>query len=244
MEPALQDQAESAPAPLFGTFGVRMSAFAFDGTIVACAFAMTIVLVIITNTASSGRIAVALFIAEFVLYEPVMVAFFGGTLGHRKYNLRVVDDTTGGNPGFGRSALRFILKTVLGIASFASMFLTRRHQAVHDRLTRTTVQVRDLSRIEATAFTLERAPNEPVVQTSVVRRVFVVAVYLGFLYVGLSIAAYLVVSDQCLNSQGCTGLENVVFAAMGIAWLAASIWSVAAGWQGKLPGARARARVD
>jgi hypothetical protein len=80
-----------------------------------------------------------------VLYEPLLVAWRGGTIGHFATNLRVVGPA-GGNPSFARAFARYVVKTALGLPSFISMTLTRRHQAVHDVLTRTTVQIRDSSR--------------------------------------------------------------------------------------------------
>lgn len=45
----------------------------------------------------------------------------------------------------GIAFARYIIKVVLGLPSFISMAFTSRHQAVHDVLTRTTVQIRDLT---------------------------------------------------------------------------------------------------
>lgn len=80
------------------------------------------------------------------LYEPVMIARRGSTLGHQAFNLKVVDDRTGGNPGFAKALVRLPLKSLLGVFSFLSMSFSRRHQALHDMITSTTVQIRDPSR--------------------------------------------------------------------------------------------------
>ena len=84
--------------------------------------------------------------ATLLLYEPVMVAWVGGTLGHWALNLRVVDNRTEGNPGLVKAVGRWLLKGLLGVFTFLSMSLTRRHQALHDLLTATTVQIRDPSK--------------------------------------------------------------------------------------------------
>ena len=78
-----------------------------------------------------------------VLYEPILVSRMGGTLGHYFTNLRVVDDRSGGNIGFARACARVVIKGVLGLYSFVILAATRRNQAVHDLLTRSTVQIRD-----------------------------------------------------------------------------------------------------
>ena len=80
------------------------------------------------------------------LYEPVMIAWRGSTLGHLAFNLKVVDDHTGGNPSFAKALGRLPLKSLLGVFTFVSMSFSRRHQAFHDMITGTTVQVRDPGR--------------------------------------------------------------------------------------------------
>lgn len=79
-----------------------------------------------------------------LLYEPLLVAFRGATVGHSRMNLCVVGPS-GGHPNLGIAFARYIIKVVLGLPSFISMAFTSRHQAVHDVLTRTTVQIRDLT---------------------------------------------------------------------------------------------------
>jgi uncharacterized RDD family membrane protein YckC len=92
----------------------------------------------------SGRVLVVLVYA-LILYEPIMVWGYSATIGHRVTNLRVIDEGSGGNPGLLKSLARFAIKTLLGLVSFLTMALTRRYQAVHDLLTHTTVQIRDLA---------------------------------------------------------------------------------------------------
>jgi hypothetical protein len=76
-------------------------------------------------------------------------------------NLRVVDDNTGGNPGLMKALGRFLIKGLLGVASFVSMSLARRHQALHDMMTRSTVQVRDPSKAAPHHYVLDREPPPP-----------------------------------------------------------------------------------
>jgi hypothetical protein len=69
----------------------------------------------------------------------------GGTIGHYLCNVWVVDDR-GGNVSFIKAFGRMIIKSLLGWYSFLAMVMTSRHQAVHDLLTRSTVQMRDLTK--------------------------------------------------------------------------------------------------
>jgi hypothetical protein len=56
--------------------------------------------------------------------------------------------------------------------------MTSRHQAVHDLLTRSTVQMRDLTKAQPYHFRGRRDPLTPQGMPSPIRRVAVIAVYL------------------------------------------------------------------
>ena len=105
-------------------------------------------LVIVLGTAAAsiapiGGVFLILWVGFVLLYEPVSVSRFGGTLGHRFNNLCVVSDQTGGNVSFGAAVVRFLIKVIFGWLSFTLILLTRRRQALHDLWTLSTVQIRD-----------------------------------------------------------------------------------------------------
>src|SRR5215475_435821 len=60
-------------------------------------------------------------VAVLLLYEPLLVSLIGSTVGHYTYNMRVVDDRTGGNVSFLKAVARVVIKDVLGLYSFISM---------------------------------------------------------------------------------------------------------------------------
>jgi uncharacterized RDD family membrane protein YckC len=92
-----------------------------------------------------------------VLYEPVLVWRRGGTVGHSRLNLRVVDDRTGGNLSLPKALVRYSLKSVLALPSFLSMTMSARHQAVHDLLTGSSVRVRDAAVAHTEDFVIGNA---------------------------------------------------------------------------------------
>ena len=96
--------------------------------------------------------------ATWLFYEPLLVSLTGGTIGHYLCNMRVVDDDRG-NIGFVKAVARMIIKSLLGWYSFLAMAMTSRHQAVHDLLTRSTVQMRDLAKAEPYHFRSRRDPR-------------------------------------------------------------------------------------
>lgn len=81
-----------------------------------------------------GHALAGAFVVTLVFYEPIQVALFGRTLGHRYRGIRVVDAETGGRIGFPRAFVRMVIKSLLGLWSFLAM-LGARKQAVHDHLT-------------------------------------------------------------------------------------------------------------
>ena len=80
------------------------------------------------------------------------MALTGSTVGHYLCNLRVVDNKTGGNINFFKAVLRTLLKAVLGWLSFVTMATTRRHQAIHDLATNSTVQIRNAAQASRTSL--------------------------------------------------------------------------------------------
>lgn len=73
------------------------------------------------------------FISIFVLYEPLLVSFFGSSLGHMFCDLRVQkDDDAGKNISIPVAIIRFLLKTALGWISLLSISGDSKKRAIHD----------------------------------------------------------------------------------------------------------------
>lgn len=177
-----------------------------------------------------------------VLYEPVLVSRTGGTLGHHFTNLRVVDDR-GGNVSFLKACARLVVKGVLSWYSFVIMAATRRNQAVHDLLTRSTVQIRDPAKASPGQYVVERREVDEARMPSRRRRVLVTAVYLV-----VGIVAYLIalgvlldlglLSEACLDRDYCSTGDRAVRIAAGVVPLLMIALVITAGWKGRLFGAR------
>lgn len=97
--------------------------------------------------------------ATWLFYEPLLVSLTGGTIGHYLCNMRVVDDDRG-NIGFVKAVARMIIKSLLGWYSFLAMAMTSRHQAVHDLLTRSTVQMEGPRQSGALSFQKSPGPSD------------------------------------------------------------------------------------
>ena len=225
----------------YATFTRRLRALVVDLAVLVGGLAVIVLASELTrDVAGSGRVLAAALWAMALLYEPLMVWRVGGTVGHLATNLRVVDDATGRNPGLLRAAARFWIKAALGLYSFVTMAFTRRHQAVHDSLTRTTVQIRDLTKAQPDDYLAERPAVESAAMPSPARRLLVIVGYQLVLFLALSIASTVLVSDACIQADRCTPGEDAVAITIVGLWIVASVACLIAGWRGRLWGGRVR----
>ncbi len=125
----------------YARFSRRLKAILIDWIIALFVVFGAVFVAISLRSDTVSRMLGFLVVAVLVLYEPILVSFTGGTLGHTFANLRVVDENHGGNVSFAKALARLALKSLLGWYSFLVMAATRRNQAVHDLLTRSTVQI-------------------------------------------------------------------------------------------------------
>ena len=229
---------------VYATFTVRMRALVTDVMVQTAGIIATFVMVaVLEDVPGIGRLAAIALIAIALLYEPLQVGLRGATVGHRRANLRVVSDTTGGNPSVAAAYLRFVLKAILGLPSFTMMLFTRRHQAWHDVLTHTTVQVTDVSRAREFDIALEREPDEGTeIMPPLAKRVFMTIMFMLVGFVIIVIAEVLLVSEPCLASRQCSELEQLTMTVIGILMFASFIVVATLGWLGRLPGARRKLR--
>jgi uncharacterized RDD family membrane protein YckC len=245
---AVQDSAEgSAGQPAYARFMPRLRALYIDA-IIMMVVAFGILFVAVTLRSDNvARVLGFTIVVSWLLYEPLLVSFAGGTIGHRRTNLRVVDDRTQGNVGLLKSFARTVIKAALGWVSFVTMLTTRRSQAMHDLLTRSTVQVRDLSLAGPRLYVHERPDFAPAVMPSRMRRVLVIGAYVVAALVLLVVLELFLlqssfVSDRCISTDRCTFREKMMSGMPVVVWLAVCVLSVGLGWRGRLFGCRA-ARV-
>jgi hypothetical protein len=212
-----------------------------DTAVTAVVFiALMIVASLADNVPHTGGVFVTLIVGWLFLYEPIQVWLFGATIGHRGANIRVVSDKTGGPPSFLVSFARFFVKSFLGFPSFVSMAFTRRHQSVHDYVTRTTVQLRDLSIASDDDYLLERVPDTVTIAipATTSRRITVTLLYIVVAYLLSSLAGVGLVSDQCLSQSECSSADAANSRLVTYLLLAAIVAIAVQGWRGRLWGAR------
>lgn len=238
--------APASPDAAYARLNSRVNALLVDTAIIAVVF---IVLIIVAGATEdipgSGRILLVLIFAWLLLYEPVQVWRYGGTIGHRRANLRVVADSTGGAPTFPVSFARFLVKSFLGFPSFISMAFTRRHQAMHDLLTGTTVQLRDLSIAASTDYLRERVPETVAIEVpaSGPRRTMVTLVYIAGAYVASGVLSGGLVSEACRSKGDCSTVDSANSRLVTYIFLAGALAIAILGLRGRLWGTRARVEM-
>lgn len=138
----------------YANFPPRLNALTIDSLVLIVVSALVLTVAAFLQQMTTAR--VCLFIAWWLilfLYEPFLVWQFGGTVGHRLMNLQVVDNRTLTGLSAFKALTRYVVKLLLGIFSFLSMSLTRRHQAVHDLVTNSSVRIRDPNRAQPHQYT-------------------------------------------------------------------------------------------
>jgi hypothetical protein len=204
-------------------------AFVIDWIIIMLLLISALFAAVSANSDRIGRILGFTFVGIFLLYEPLLVSFTGSTVGHYLTNLRVVDDRTRGNVGLPKAAARLVIKTLFGIYSFITMAATSRHQAVHDVMTRSTVQIRDCSKASSHHYVAERTELLSPGMPSRLRRVVVISAYVLAFFILAAIASHFlavagIIPDACMLAARCSQ----------------SAYLAVQGWRGRLYGCRAR----
>jgi RDD family protein len=228
--------------PRYGRFLRRVQAAFIDAIVIMLAIVGAVFIAVTLNSDHLARTLGFSIAIGWLLYEPLLVALTGSTVGHYLCNLRVVDNKTGGNINFFKAVARTVLKAVLGWLSFVTMATTRRHQAIHDLAIKSTVQIRNLAQASPHHYRAEQTELTSAAMPSRGRRLAVIALYLiavGLIFVfGTEYAANLLLSPACVSDERCTKGEEAVLGGFALTWLAASAVFIVLGWRGKLIGAR------
>ncbi len=182
-------------------------------------------------------------IIPFIILEPGLVAFSGGTPGHHIMGLRIRDASRDENIGMVRATARAVIRTLLGWLSFIFILVTHKHQALHDNFTSTVVVLRHPETHPAhEKFAARSEDHAQFLYPSKSRRILVIFLYVsvGFIVVGALGAVLL--SQECVDANRCSPLENIVSNAAGIIWILCGGAVIVLGWRGLLYGCRRSAR--
>lgn len=171
-------------------------------------------------------------------YEPILVWYAGGTVGHRLTNLCVISQRTRSNPSLLQAAVRALVKFTLGWFSSLIMIITRRHRSIHDVLTRSDVVLRDPSIAKISEYRSEEDLALEAQLPSRTRRIALALVYGGFGCLVSIIAFGASASIACVTIKRCSAFERVESLVLVILSLACGIWFIVLAWRGRLWGSR------
>jgi uncharacterized RDD family membrane protein YckC len=234
--------APAVPAPRYARFSRRLRAMLIDWILALIVLYGALLLATAASNDNFSRGLGILVVVALLLYEPILVSRMGSTLGHYFTNLRVVDDRDGGNIGFARACARSLIKGVLGLYSFVVLAATRRNQALHDLLTRSTVQIRDPAKASPGQYIAERTEFAAAGMPSPLRRIAVTCFYLlliVIIYVCIiGTVASGAISDACIDRNFCSGGERILSLMFGASLLGLCAICIVLGWRGRLFGAR------
>src|SRR4051794_36225275 len=165
---------QSPGAPQYARFVRRFRGIVIDWVVMMLILFGALFIASIVEVDHIARVLGVVVVLTLLLYEPILVSTTGSTIGHYMANLRVVDERNHGNVSFLKAVARLLIKSVLGWYSFIIMAATRRNQALHDKLTASTVQIRNRAKALPWHYITERtelsSPNMP----SRTRRVVVI----------------------------------------------------------------------
>jgi uncharacterized RDD family membrane protein YckC len=237
--------AEVTGGPLYATFARRVRALLIDGVVLLSLLLAVIFVAAAVHFGQTGRMMLfATVIGVTIFYEPILVSFQGRTIGQRLCNLHVVAPTADGRLPLWKAFLRWMLKALTGLASFATMGATRRNQALHDLPFGTTVEIAEPAKAREYEFIQERQLATVGTLPSRWRRAAVILAYLALLFMVLIFALPVVATPECLDFRWCGSGERLLVQGTATAWLAASIAVCIFGWQGRLRGARRQVRIE
>ena len=240
-ESPVSDTATAVVPRRYATFSRRFRALLTDGVLIVLGIVLTIIAADATGRIpGSGVVAWFVMFSLFFLYEPLLVWRRGATIGHSMNHLAVVADGTGRPPGFVRAFARYFIKLLLGLPSFVTMLLSRRHQAVHDLLTRTTVQLAADTDPDVVDFYVEREDEPGTLLPSRLRRTVVALGYLILLFVIYGMVVLAIDPTRCGRQGNCSGGMQAMLDVIALLWLVASLASIVAVWKGRMVGARRR----
>jgi uncharacterized RDD family membrane protein YckC len=237
------------PAPKYARFSRRLRAMLIDLIITSIVMFGAVLLAVSVGNDNLSRTLGILAVAVLMLYEPILVSRMGGTLGHYFANLRVVDANSGANIGIARACVRVVIKAVLGLYSFVILAATRRNQAVHDLLTRSTVQIRDPTKALPGQYIAERTELAAASLPSRSRRIAVTCAYLlptmiVYLFFVGNFVAPGAISYACLERNFCSSGERMFSLVIGVGLLGLCAVCITLGWRGRLVGARGALAED
>lgn len=111
---------------------VRVKAMVIDGIVLLVFMVATSSVFSLFNDVHDV-VRVNAFVFIFLLYDPLLTSFWGGTIGHRFAGIRVRKERDEqSNIQFPQAVLRYIIKALIGWISLLTVGGNKKGKAIHD----------------------------------------------------------------------------------------------------------------
>lgn len=219
---------------------LRVKAAMLDSIIIAVLIFSLAYLSIVIGI-SNPALKVLFIVIPVVLLEPAMIWITGGSVGHHYSGIRIVGKDSGTNLFILNGIVRFVVKTLLGLISLVAMLLTRRHQSLHDIVSRSVVVFKNEDAALPRHMLQSRETVYRSEKPSIGRRLVVVIAYLFLIFMAYSLLFNFLASPNCLNNGQCSEAESFNLGVATLVFLVLMILVFIFGMLCKLPGAYFRA---
>ena len=180
--------------------------------------------------------------AWFVL-DPLLVWRVGCTPGHYFMKLRIQHKASGANIGLLRAVIRSLFKAVTGVWSFILVLATKKHQALHDLLSNTTVVLKNPATVPEWERNKERLQDQGAyTYPSALRKCLVIFSYVVFFSLAFFALVGLFFSNECFLQNSCSEGEKIALMSLDWVWFFGIAILVVYGWRSRLFGARRQPR--
>ncbi len=173
------------------------------------------------------------------IFEPFLVSTTGGTVGQHIVGIQVKNKKTGKNINIISAIIRFVVKIILGVISLITILTTRYHQGIHDALVGSIVTLKNPESQPSNELLKEREFELPsYIYPSKTRKIIMLIVYNVLIFIAITVAFGLLLSDECLTSGRCTGKDNIIALVLQSLWLICIPFSIIMCWKGRMFGCR------
>lgn len=123
---------------LYATLPRRIKASIIDGMVLLTLMILSPVGISALLGRDTGANAVFMYMPPLLL-EPLLISFFGATLGQYIFGIQVLRVDSGVKCPLAASFVRYFIKSFLGLFSMLYMLFSKKHQAIHDHVANTVV---------------------------------------------------------------------------------------------------------
>ncbi|MBV1907758.1 MAG: RDD family protein [Kangiellaceae bacterium] len=214
---------------------LRIQAMLWDSAILGIFF-ITIAILSSKNSVNNEVLRALIIVVPALSLEPLLVYFSGSSIGHRIAGIKISHVNTDKNLSLLQCYGRFITKLILGIYSLIALVFTRKHQALHDLLSKSIVVFIDENKAPANHKLTERNTEYRTEKPSWIRRVVVTVIYIILFFVLLSIVSAGLIPAGCIEFNVCSENEVLLLDLIGYLLIGVTLTLLIMGSICKLPG--------